>query len=74
MYKVEYWKKKKIQLSVKGGELTVIAPYGTKPDDIQRTVKKHKRWIKNHLEYAKKKNEIEGDPSDEEIKCLKRKW
>lgn len=72
MYKIEYWRKKKIQLSVKGGELRVYAPYGTNDDVIGAVVQKHKRWIKNHLEYARKKDEIENALTDDEILKLKR--
>ena len=72
MYKIEYWRKKKIQLSVKGGELRVYAPYGTNDDVIEAVVQKHKRWIKNHLEYARKKDEIENALTDDEILKLKR--
>ena len=72
MYKIEYWRKKKIQLSVKGGEFRVYAPYGTNDDVIEAVVQKHKRWIKNHLEYARKKDEIENALTDDEILKLKR--
>ena len=71
MYRIEYWNKKKIQLSVKGGELVVYAPHGTKGEVIDSVVKKHKRWIKNHLEYVKKKAMFEGDLSEEKILKLK---
>ena len=73
MYKIEYWRKKKIQLSVKGGELRVYAPYGTNDDVIGAVVQKHKRWIKNHLEYARKKDEIENALTDDEILKLNKK-
>ena len=67
MYNVEYWNKKKIQLSVKDGELKVYAPRGTKDEVIQNAILKHRRWIRNHLEYAKRKNEIEGEIDDGKI-------
>lgn len=73
VYKIEYWNKRKIQLSVKGGELKVLAPRGTKNEVIENLVEKHKRWIKNHLEYAKKKDLIEGELSDGEILKLRRR-
>ena len=67
MYNVEYWNKKKIQLSVKDGELKVYAPRGTKDEVIKSAILKHRRWIANHIEYAKRKNEIEGEIDDEKI-------
>ena len=72
MYKIKYWKKGKIQLSVKNGELTVFAPRGAKKEVIDSVLEKHKRWIKNHLEYARKKNDIEGNLTDDQIYELKR--
>ena len=73
MYKVEYWKKRKIQLSVKSGELIVYAPRGTGTETIDAVVSKHKRWIKNHLEYVRKKDEIEGGLTEERINGLRQK-
>ena len=72
MYKVEYWKKRKIQLCVKDGELKIYAPRGTSAETLASVVENHKRWIKNHLEYAKRKDAIEGGLTEEKIKELKK--
>ena len=72
MYTLEYWNKKKIQLSIKDGELKVLAPRGTKQEIIDSVISKHKRWINNHLEYARKKDEIEGGLTAAQISDLKR--
>ena len=71
-YKLIYSKRKSISASVKGGILTVRAPYGVPESIIEEFLQKHSAWIKEHLKEAQKREDKFSSLSETEITALKK--
>ena len=71
-YDIVFSKRRTVSLSIKNGELTVRAPYGTSDKRIAEILLKHEKWIKNNLEKSLRKEEKFAHLSEEEIKNLKK--
>jgi predicted metal-dependent hydrolase len=72
-YKIVYSDRRTVSLNIKGGELIVRAPHGTKRRDIEKIVKEHTAWIQKHLASSVKKAELYSSLGEEDIKALKKK-
>ena len=71
-YDIVFSKRRTVSLSIKNGELTVRAPYGTSDKRIAEILLKHEKWIKNNLEKSLRKEEKFAHLSEEEIKNMKK--
>ncbi len=71
-YSVIYSKRKTISISIVKGEVLVKAPIRTSKKKIEEVIIKHKKWINKHLESQRRKNEMLGALTEDDISLLKR--
>ena len=72
-YEIIYSGRRTLSISVKGGRLTVRAPFGTKRDRIEKAISAHREWIDTHLEEQKRKHARLEALSEADIEELKKR-
>ena len=72
-YRIAYSKRKTISISIDKGSVIVKAPLGTDRKTIESVLCKHSKWIEKHLALQKKKEQMIGNLTPDNIKDLKKK-
>lgn len=71
-YRIIYSNRKTIALSIVKGELVVRAPLRTGTNVIETVIKKHMRWVENHISAQKKRMDLLSSLSEDDVKRLKK--
>ena len=71
-YKIVYSGRKTLALSLKNGELTVRAPFGTTVKRIEEEIAKHTEWIALHIEKQRRRAFAEESIEERELelRCM----
>ena len=70
-YKIIYSNRRTVGVSIRDGEVTVKAPYGTSKDMVEKLLSKHAAWIEKHIKSSSVPKKIKADLTDEEIAELR---
>ncbi len=72
-YEVIYSKRTTLSISIKDGRVIVRSPYGVKREVIEDNLKSHISWIQKKLTEQEQRAEKYPEPTEEEIKLLRKK-
>ena len=71
-YEIIYSSRRTISLSVKGEELVIRAPFGTREERIEKLIYEHSAWIEKQLKKQAQKAKNHPEPSAEEEAKLRK--
>ena len=71
-YRIVYSIRKSISICIDKMEVIVKAPIGTDSKTIEKLLIKHSRWIQKGIESQRKKDELQKNLTEEEIRKLKK--